>query len=249
MQPNTHSRTQATQIEISVFKCNQIEFKQGWPSAQINLHLPIRNRIEFSPKSQVVQICLKLSLSTPSRYYVISTGQESVLFTHSNHTKVVICSIWLFSILVASPILVVSKIVPVFYRETNETLGECTEDWSLLSDVESIGMLYTILMFVLTLILPMVALTTLYGKIGWIVYKHQLPVGNDNRVTNTNLTQTKIKVSCSSSATTALLFDLSACILHAQRWKSFFHWFAPSLLETCEKPNCQKHVRGFIFQA
>mgnify|MGYP001506411029 CR=1 FL=1 len=116
------------------------------------------------------------------------------MLTKTSNTRVVIASIWAFALLVAAPPLIVSKTQPVIYR--NETgLVECTEDWSILYEGgESLGQYYTIAMFVITFVLPVIALIYLYGGIGIIVYKHQLPVGNDNRVTNQNLTQTKIKV-------------------------------------------------------
>lgn len=97
--------------------------------------------------------------------------------------------------LIASPILIATKISPVIY--VNETYVECTEDWSFLdpTNSHSIGTIYTIIVFVMTFILPVVALTYLYGHIGIIVYRHKFPEGNDNRVTNQNLTQTKVKVS------------------------------------------------------
>jgi len=127
---------------------------------------------------------------------VIVTGRESLL-TKTSHTKVVIGSIWALAVLVACPTLFATKISPVMYH--NLTYVECIEDWSFLDDDrKSLGTIYTIIVFVLTFILPVVALTYLYGHIGIIVYKHQLPVGDDNRVTNQNLTQTKIKVSYSS---------------------------------------------------
>lgn len=128
------------------------------------------------------------------RYFVIVTGHESRLLTKSSHTKVVVGSIWVLAVLVACPTLFATKISPVSYG--NSTYVECTEDWGFLNDdTKSLGTIYTIVVFVLTFILPVVALTYLYGHIGIIIYKHQLPVGNDNRVTNQNLTQTKIKVS------------------------------------------------------
>nr|XP_046914637.1 QRFP-like peptide receptor [Dermatophagoides farinae] len=128
------------------------------------------------------------------RYYVIVTGQESLFLTKSSHTKLVIAFIWIMSCFVASPILIATKISPVIY--VNETYVECTEDWSFLdpTNSHSIGTIYTIIVFVMTFILPVVALTYLYGHIGLIVYKHKFPEGNDNRVTNQNLTQTKVKV-------------------------------------------------------
>nr|XP_027195805.1 RYamide receptor-like [Dermatophagoides pteronyssinus] len=128
------------------------------------------------------------------RYYVIVTGQESLFLTKSSHTKSVIIFIWIMSGLIASPILIATKISPVIY--VNETYVECTEDWSFLdpTNSHSIGTIYTIIVFVMTFILPVVALTYLYGHIGIIVYRHKFPEGNDNRVTNQNLTQTKVKV-------------------------------------------------------
>ena len=135
------------------------------------------------------------------RYFVIITGQDSNLLTNPGYTKVVISTIWILAVVVACPTLFASKISPVSYE--NSTYVECIEDWSflnerwsqMLGDSKSIGTQYTVVVFVLTFILPVVALTYLYGHIGIIIYKHQLPVGNDSRVTNQNLTQTKIKVS------------------------------------------------------
>ncbi|KAJ6222350.1 hypothetical protein RDWZM_000895 [Blomia tropicalis] len=128
------------------------------------------------------------------RYFVIVTGHESMLLTKSSHTRVVIISIWVLAVIVAAPTLFATKILPVTYG--NETgLVECTEDWTFLDGKQnrSWGTWYTIVVFVLTFILPVIALTYLYGHIGMNVYRHQLPAGNDNRVTNRNLTQTKVK--------------------------------------------------------
>ena len=143
----------------------------------------------------VVVDCFYLFIFLKYRYYVIVTGQESLFLTKSSHTKSVIIFIWIMSGLIASPILIATKISPVIY--VNETYVECTEDWSFLdpTNSHSIGTIYTIIVFVMTFILPVVALTYLYGHIGIIVYRHKFPEGNDNRVTNQNLTQTKVKVS------------------------------------------------------
>ncbi len=130
---------------------------------------------------------------------VIVTGHESRMMTKSSRTKYVVTAIWLLAILMAAPMLYATRIRPVQYG--NETFVECTEDWSGFfffgaeaEDKQLNGTIYTVIVFVLTFILPVVTLTYLYGHIGFIVYKHQLPVGNDNRVTNRNLTKAKIKV-------------------------------------------------------
>lgn len=130
------------------------------------------------------------------RYFVIVTGKEILFLTKPRYTIIVISAIWILSGVLASPIMFAMKISPVLYQNT--TYVECSEDWSFMESIthiHSFGTKYTVVVFVATFVFPTIALCYLYGHIGFIVLKHKMPDGNDNCVSNRNLTQTKLKVS------------------------------------------------------
>jgi len=97
-------------------------------------------------------------------------------------------AIWLFSILVASPLLMEARASPFQYG--NDTLYDCREEW----EGKLSGKIYTGIVFTLTFIVPFIALSFLYGSIGITIARHRSP-GDDDSTKDQALSHTKIKVS------------------------------------------------------
>jgi hypothetical protein len=86
-----------------------------------------------------------------------------------SHTTYIICLIWILALATSSPLLVYSAAVPFNY--TGITLYDCREEW----EGELSSMIYTMVLFVITFIIPFAALTFLYGSIGIKTFRHMQP--------------------------------------------------------------------------
>jgi predicted membrane protein len=85
------------------------------------------------------------------------------------NTTFIICFIWTLSLLTASPLLYYSRAVPFNY--SGLALYDCKEEW----EGELKSRIYTVMLFVITFILPLISLTFLYGSIGIKTFKKIKP--------------------------------------------------------------------------
>jgi predicted membrane protein len=85
------------------------------------------------------------------------------------NTTFIIYFIWILSLLTASPLLYYSRAVPFNYLGL--ALYDCKEEW----EGELKSSIYTVMLFVITFILPLISLTFLYGSIGIKTFKKIKP--------------------------------------------------------------------------
>jgi hypothetical protein len=81
----------------------------------------------------------------------------------------IICFIWILSLLTASPLLYYARAVPFNY--SGLALYDCREEW----EGELKSRIYTVILFVITFIMPLISLTFLYGSIGIKTFKKIKP--------------------------------------------------------------------------
>lgn len=93
------------------------------------------------------------------RYFAIVRPFTSSTSFVSRHSTLLIAVTWIFAILLASPQLLVTNVVP--FQIQNETYYSCQEQWP--SHVYSD--LYSTLIILLTFVLPLCLLVIIYGKI------------------------------------------------------------------------------------
>jgi hypothetical protein len=77
-----------------------------------------------------------------------------------SHTNYIICTIWILSLTTSSPLLYYTRAVPFNY--SGLALYDCREKW----EGELSSKIYTVILFVITFIIPFISLTFLYGSIG-----------------------------------------------------------------------------------
>jgi hypothetical protein len=85
------------------------------------------------------------------------------------NTTFIIYFVWILSLLTASPLLYYSRAVPFNY--SGLALYDCKEEW----EGELKSSIYTVMLFVITFILPLISLTFLYGSIGIQTFKKIKP--------------------------------------------------------------------------
>jgi predicted membrane protein len=81
----------------------------------------------------------------------------------------IICFIWILSLLTASPLLYYSRAVPFNY--SGLALYDCREEW----EGELSSKIYTVILFIITFVIPFFTLTFLYGLIGIKTFKRIQP--------------------------------------------------------------------------
>jgi hypothetical protein len=81
----------------------------------------------------------------------------------------IICVIWILSLITASPLLYYTRAVPFDY--SGFALYDCREEW----EGEPSSRIYTVIIFVITFIIPLISLTFLYGSIGIKIFKRIQP--------------------------------------------------------------------------
>ncbi len=86
-----------------------------------------------------------------------------------SHTNYIICTIWILSLLISSPLLYYTKAVPFNY--SGLALFDCREEW----EGELSSKIYTVILFVITFIVPFSSLTFFYGSIGFKTFKKVQP--------------------------------------------------------------------------
>jgi hypothetical protein len=85
------------------------------------------------------------------------------------NTTYIICIIWILSLLIASPLLYYTRAVPFNY--SGLALYDCRELW----EGELKSRIYTVILFTITFILPLISLCFLYGSIGIKTFKKIKP--------------------------------------------------------------------------
>jgi hypothetical protein len=86
-----------------------------------------------------------------------------------SHATYIICIIWILSLTAASPLLYYARAVPFNY--SGLALYDCREEW----EGELSSRIYTVILFVITFIIPFISLTFLYGSIGIKTFKNIQP--------------------------------------------------------------------------
>ncbi len=99
-----------------------------------------------------------------------------------SHTNYIIFTIWILSLMTASPLLYYTRAVPFNYLSL--ALYDCREEW----EGELSSKIYTVILFVITFIIPFSTLTFLYG------FKTFKKIQPGERITNMDKAQNKIKI-------------------------------------------------------
>jgi hypothetical protein len=86
-----------------------------------------------------------------------------------SHTTYILCIIWILSLTLASPLLYYARAVP--FNFSGLALYDCREEW----EGELISKIYTVILFGITFIMPLISLTFLYGSIGIKTFKKIQP--------------------------------------------------------------------------
>ncbi len=86
-----------------------------------------------------------------------------------SHATYIISIIWILSLMTASPLLYYARAVPFNYSEL--ALYDCREEW----EGELSSRIYTVILFIITFVIPFIALTFLYGSIGIKTFKNIQP--------------------------------------------------------------------------
>ncbi len=86
-----------------------------------------------------------------------------------SHTTCIISIIWILSMMTASPLLYYARAVPFNYSGLD--LYDCREEW----EGEISSRIYTVILFIITFIIPFISLTFLYGSIGIKTFKNIQP--------------------------------------------------------------------------
>ena len=120
-----------------------------------------------------------------NRYFAIVYPFRSLLWLKT-HKITAITIIWLSGILVGVSQLVKAKAVPFDYY--GEHYYDCREDWTDIA-----GKFYTVFIFSMTFLIPIMALIFVYTKIGIHILRNVLP-GNPDRNRDVVRVSRKIKV-------------------------------------------------------
>ncbi len=104
-----------------------------------------------------------------------------------SHTFYIICIIWILSLATSSPLLFYARAVPFNYGGL--ALYDCREEW----EGQLGSRIYTMILFVITFIIPFIALAFLYGSIGIKTFKQMQP-GEAHSIRDRMLHKKKIKV-------------------------------------------------------
>ena len=142
-----------------------------------------------------------------SRYIAIVYPMKYCWWCES-HTIYIIGIIWTLALIIASPMLIYARTQPfqfgcehwllfcLIYELANnlghfwwiaQTLYDCKEEW----EGTPISMVFTVVLFVVTFIIPFIALTFLYGTIGVKTFRHIQP---GEAHTNRDRAQQRIKI-------------------------------------------------------
>ena len=159
----------------------QIRFIVNLLNTNVKYHYRYRTSFIWNP---ILIICWSV-LSFMNRYFAIVTVLDHLKIRKSR-TTLVLAMIWLFSILIASPLLFQARASPFKYGD--ETLYDCREVW----EGELSAKIYSGFVFALTFFIPFAALSFLYGSIGITLARHRTP--GDECTENQVLTHKKFKV-------------------------------------------------------
>ncbi len=85
------------------------------------------------------------------------------------HTNYIISIIWILSLMTSSPLLYYARAVPFDY--SGLALYDCREKW----EGELISKIYTVILFIITFVIPFTSLTFLYTSIGIKTFKKIQP--------------------------------------------------------------------------
>ncbi len=86
-----------------------------------------------------------------------------------SHTTYIISFTWILSVITASPLLYYARAVPFNY--SGLALYDCREEW----EGELSSRIYTVMLFIITFIIPLISFTFLYGSIGIKTFKKTQP--------------------------------------------------------------------------
>ena len=120
------------------------------------------------------------------RYFAIVHPLRSSISWFKSHRTSVICLIWLTAISIGSTQLFISRSNTFEYGD--QLYYDCKEKW--IQGSES-GKIYTIIVFGLTFILPMIILCLVYTLMGFTLMRHNLP---GNETTQHTFASRRIKV-------------------------------------------------------
>ncbi len=95
--------------------------------------------------------------------------QLKICWWRESHTSYIISIIWILSIMTASPLLYYARAVPFNYSSL--ALYDCREEW----EGELSSKIYTVILFIITFVIPFFTLTSLYGLIGIKTFKKIQP--------------------------------------------------------------------------
>ncbi|XP_037570441.2 substance-P receptor [Dermacentor silvarum] len=165
-----------------------------------------------------IALLLRLPLATretiqcsSGRYYAIMYPL-SFRWTRRRGPHIIL-TIWVVAGLLSSVQLVYGRAKEFTWAE--ETYYDCTEDWEV-----NAGKVYTAVIFTVTFLTPMLALTFTYSSIGWKMWRHTSP-GNADPQRDQQQLSAKMKV-VKMLATVVLMFAVCWLPIHMMNLVVYF---------------------------
>ncbi|XP_054168313.1 substance-P receptor-like [Oppia nitens] len=129
--------------------------------------------VNFVQLTALVVSVYTLAAIGVDRYFAIVHPLRASVSWFKSHRTLVICCIWLTGISIGCTQLFISESKPFTYGDRE--LYDCRETWAQGSNS---GKIYTIIVFCLTFILPMIVLSFVYTLMGCALIRHHMP-GNE----------------------------------------------------------------------
>ncbi|CAG2171301.1 unnamed protein product, partial [Oppiella nova] len=155
-------------------------------------------------------------------YFAIVHPLRSSISWFKSHRTLVICVIWITGTAIGSTQLLISESKPFKYGD--QWLYDCREIWVQGSQL---GKLYTVIVFCITFILPMIVLCLVYTLMGCTLIRHHLP---GNETIQHRFASRRIKV-IKMLSTVVVMFAI--CWLPIQIF-GLLVWFYPSWILNAE---------------
>jgi len=108
---------------------------------------------------------LTLTVISADRYYIIYKPFKARVNCTNNKIKVVVCLIWIISVFIMSPFLIVNKIQSPL-KKFNIDFQICIEEWPYYE----IRLVYDILLFIILFVLPLAFISYAYMTISHVLW-------------------------------------------------------------------------------
>lgn len=137
------------------------------------------------------------TLSRHCRYFAIIYPFRPLLWL-KQHKFAFVAAIWGIGFLVASPLLVVNRVIPLVRTVPSNVVHyyDCKEQWG-----DEINKAYTIFLFLATFLVPICALIFVYSRICYHLWRNAVAPGNPDQQRDKVVIDRNMKVSTPSQKT------------------------------------------------